>query len=56
MIEQYEKFWPLATEQQAHEQAIRLAAAKEYLNERGINAYAVGSTFSYSPSPKVLKN
>ena len=47
-------YWPLATESQQQAQAAKLEAAKAYLNERGINAAALNSTFKYSSAPKVL--
>ena len=48
------RHWPLATKSQAKRQAIRLIRARQYLRQRGIEAAAVGSTFSYSSAPQVL--
>lgn len=47
-------YWPLATTRQRRVQAARLIRAKRYLQERGISATALNSTFKYSPAPQVL--
>ncbi len=49
-----ERNWPLATRKQARRQAVRLIRAKRYLEDRGIAAHVVGSTFEYNPAPAVL--
>lgn len=48
------RYWPLANTRQAKRQAIRLIRAKRYLDQRGIAACALHSSFKYQSTPTVL--
>jgi len=47
---QARSFYPLAGRKQRARQAVRLAVAKDYLQQRGIEAVATGSAFQYARS------
>lgn len=49
-IKESVRYWPHADRKSAIRQAIRLAAAKEYLEQKGISAIKLNSTFKYAVS------